>query len=553
MSSLSREGSLGAILHKSELITDRDIETALEEQKRTGLRFGEILVKLGIVRQEDIDWALSHQLDIPYVRIEKEAVDPTVLTLVPASVARQYKLFPIIQVGNELRIVIADPLDREAIAAVGQVSGCSVAVCMGLQKEIIELQDYFYGDAKEADSLGFSSACFPAAALETINNDPSGALLLDTLLHYLIQEGLSAISCKPLRESVTITGKKATTSVAVGTLSCAHYARFLATIKELTGIVDSEEVSSSGSIRLAMESDELLFQVRLMQAGSWNYLTMTPLVAAPFPETLADLETSAGNRGVLRRLVALSGGLVLFASPHAEIRARLMGVCLREYVDSGQDLLLLGNGFSFCADVMPVLPVDRNDEEMGQWLRAALDHDPDVMAVEEITGIKASTAALEALLSGKLLFGGMAAASIRPMFQQLILLRERLPMLSRYLHGVVACKGVRLLCPVCKEESASPPPHALSGVATQGPVYRPKGCPSCRYTGYTGTRFLVETAIFDQETRDVFDLAAKAGEMMEYLLRDGFHGMVEEASDLLGAGEITAEEYISVTVGNGAP
>jgi type IV pilus assembly protein PilB len=552
MSSLFREGSLGAILYKSQIITERDIKTALEEQERTGLRFGETLVKLGIVRQEDIDWALSHQLDIPYVRIEKETVDPAVLSLVPASVARQYKLFPIVQIGNELRIAIADPLNSEAIAAVEQVSGCTVAISMGLLREILEMQDYFYGDAGEVDSLGFSSSCFPASVLDTINNDLSGAILLHTLLHYLLQNGFSSISCKPLKESVKVTGKKGTTSIDLGALSFAHYEGFLDSAKELSGINGSDDALSCGTIRLAVESEQVLFQVLLMQTGQWEYITVRPLFTAPFPETLATLETSERNSGVLRRLAALPGGLVLFSSSHAEDRVRLMGACLHEYGKSGKDLLLLGRGFCFCADVIPVLPVSRHDRDMGRWIRATLVHDPDIVAVEEIADTASFTAAFEAVLSGKLLFGGLAASGIRSMLTQLFFLRERLPMLSLYLRGVVACRGVSLLCPDCKEKEASPPPLPLFGGKILGLTFRAKGCPSCRYTGYSGKRFLVESAIFDQGFTDLFDRAVNPGEMMEYLLRDGFHGMIETAGDLVQAGEITAEEYISVTVGNGA-
>ena len=127
MSSLFREGTLGAILYTSQIITEKDIETALEEQKRTGLRFGETLVSLGIVMQEDIDWALSNQLDIPYVRIRKETVDPAAVQLVPAHIARKFNLLPLIRTGDELRIAIADPLDKEAVTEVERVTGCAAS------------------------------------------------------------------------------------------------------------------------------------------------------------------------------------------------------------------------------------------------------------------------------------------------------------------------------------------------------------------------------------------------------------------------------------------
>jgi type IV pilus assembly protein PilB len=553
MNSLFREGSLGAILYKSQIITEKDIATALEAQKETGLRFGETLVSLGIVRQEDIDWALSHQLNIPYVRIRKETVDPAVLSLVPASVARRFNLLPIVRIGDELGIAIADPLNKEAIAEVERVSGCTVSVSMGLLREILEMQSYFYGNAMETEFLGFSSSCFPASDLETINNDVTGANLLDFLLFYLIKEGISSLSFKPLKESVMVNGRRGTLSRDLGTLSLAHYDGFLATTKKKAGITGSCGISSCGTLRFVMNDEQVPFQVILVQAGPREYMTLKPQVNSPFPENVAALETSERNREVLRRVAAQSGGMVLFASMDAEERARLMGACLQEDRRSGKDILLLGRGFYFCADNFPVLPVDRHDAEMSRWIRAALLHDPEVIAIEEITDSSAFAAAFDAVSGGKLLFGGVSAPGVSTMLKQLFLLREKLPMLPLSLRGVVACRGVHVLCPVCKEEDASPgAPNPLPAGPLLAPLFRPRGCPLCCYTGYTGKRYLVEAALFDKELAAVFDRAERAGEIMEHLMRNGFHGIVEEADKMLGTGEITADEYISVSMENGA-
>ncbi len=123
MSGLMREGSLGSILFMSQIIGEDDIRAALDEQQKHGCRFGEALVKLGIVTQEDIDWALANQLNIPYVRLKAEMIDRAAVELFPASLARQYGLIPLIRTGDELSIAMIDPLHKEAIAAVEQQTG----------------------------------------------------------------------------------------------------------------------------------------------------------------------------------------------------------------------------------------------------------------------------------------------------------------------------------------------------------------------------------------------------------------------------------------------
>src|ERR1035441_7345388 len=168
MDSFIKEKTLGAILYKCGAIGEEDIENALEEQKRAGLRFGEALISLGIVAEEDIDWALSHQLDIPYVRINRETVDQTALDALPVSVARRFDLLPIIRIGDELIIAMADPLNKEAIAEVERVSACAVTISKGLLREIREMQNYYYGSQDVVKSLGFSSRCFSSEKLKEI-------------------------------------------------------------------------------------------------------------------------------------------------------------------------------------------------------------------------------------------------------------------------------------------------------------------------------------------------------------------------------------------------
>ncbi len=551
MSSLFREGSLGAILYTSQIITEKDIETALEEQKRTGLRFGEALVSLGIVMQEDIDWALSNQLDIPYVRIRKESVDPAAVQLVPANIARKFNLLPLIRTGDELRIAIADPLDKEAVTEVERASGCAVSISKGLLREIREMQTHFYGEAAETVLLGFSSSYFSAAVLETINNDITGAKLLDFLLRYMLQKGITSLSFQPLHERVTVTGRQGGASRTIGTMPCAHYDGFLSLVRNRAGISGSDGADSA-SLSFAVGGERVQFQVVMMQAGSRMFVTIKPLVSGFFPESIAALETSERNRQLLQTLASLPEGMVLFSARDGEERVRLMAALLEECRRGGRDALLLGRGFSFCSGVFPVVPVARCDPDTGSWIRAALAHEPSVVAVEELSDSAAISAAIDSVLNGKLLFGGMPVPDVRAMLRQLFFLRERYPVLPIYLRGIVASRGVRLLCPACREESGSSMPKiTLSPEKTPPVFFRSKGCPACRYTGYSGKRYLVEAAAFDGEVAEMFISSKSVGDLMHSLMQSGFHGISEEAAALLHAGEITAEEFATVRTDNG--
>jgi type II secretory ATPase GspE/PulE/Tfp pilus assembly ATPase PilB-like protein len=547
-----KEGTLGGILYKAQIITEKDVETALEEQKKTGLRFGEALVSLGIVRQEDINWALSHQLVIPYVRINKETVDQAAVNIVPASVARKFQFFPLIRVGDELRIAIADPLNKEVVAELERLTGCTVSISMGLLREIIEMQDYFYGSSDKKNIFSFSSPHFPPAVIDEINNDMTGAVLIDCLLRYLVEQGLSSLSLKPLRDIVTVTGRQGGALLTVGKLPNLHYDRLISTVREKFEIAGSYCVSAHGSLRFAVNGEDTLFQAILMRTGDSEYVTLKPFVNYSFPESIADLETSDSNKQTLRKFAAMSNGMVLFLSTDKYERLYLMDVCVQDSIRSGKETVLLGDGFLFSNARSPVIPFGEREKDLSLWVDAICEHEPDVIAVEEISNASDFTTTLNCVLKGNILFSGLPSPDIFSGLRQLCHLQEKLPALPPLLKGIAACRGVRILCPACREESNPDITRTSFPDKKIPPVFfKAKGCPACRNTGYAGKRYLVEAVAVDEEIKGVLSTAARIDEIMRYLLNKGFKSMAAEAADLLNDGNITFEEYTLISLNGG--
>lgn len=137
--------ALGAILLQSQIITPEQVEAALAEQRRTGRRFGEVLMDLGIVSAEDVRWGLSQQQAYSFVRVRPEAVDPEAVRAVPADVARRLMVVPFLLVGDELTVVMDDPTNRQALAELAEVTGRTVVASIGLPDEIRAALDACYG------------------------------------------------------------------------------------------------------------------------------------------------------------------------------------------------------------------------------------------------------------------------------------------------------------------------------------------------------------------------------------------------------------------------
>ena len=289
------------------------------------------------------------------------------------------------------------------------------------------MQSIFYGDPEEIPPAGFSSTCFSSDAVALINSDPTGTGLLDHLLDYLCRNRLSSISIKPVQSRMTITGRSGAASRLIGHLTPDLFKEFLVVLKGSAAM--SDDIPSVGTLTVLRGGAPLPFRVLMSQTTSGEYLTIKALSGTEFPERLAGLDTSERNLGIIRDLAALSEGLVLIAGADSDLRSRLMGAMMRELDGKGKDLIAIGRRFSFCADRITVLATDGDESEMGHVLRTAMAHDPHVIAIENLSYAPGYAAACEAVRSGMLLLGGVPASSIRAMMWQLMVFRERFPLI----------------------------------------------------------------------------------------------------------------------------
>ncbi|MBT1074077.1 GspE/PulE family protein [Geobacter grbiciae] len=540
MESIVRPGSLGDILFRCQIISENDIRAALDEQQTTGCRFGEALVKLGVVAQEDIDWALSNQLNIPYVRLKPTMVDTEAVALIPAALARQHNLIPLIVTGDEISIAIADPLNTAALAAVEKAAGCPVSVSVGLLREIREMQEIFYGPPEETDILGFESAAFPASVLSAINHDLTGAKFVDYLLLFVVQQKLSSLSLQPLGDGIVVVCRRGGVGREAGRLSPTHYPEVVMRVKKLAKLAGGE-FTAKGAFAFGWKGRMIPFQVALLRGEGGDYLTFRMRVDAAFPDSVADMGLPEATTARFAELAAAGRGMVVVGAREEEMRGRLMELYLQECDTAGKTVIMVGSGPPQGGRRFPRVPVPAGTE-VGAVVMAALEHDPDILILEDVADGKVFAAACRAAQRGTLVVAGLSCGDGAGALQQLITFRDRHLLTPAHLRGIIVCAGVRTLCPDCRAAVPSPPDETE-------PSFRSAGCPACGQTGYAGTRFLMDIIAFDQRVRELFETARDSGDVLGHLREHGWRGIAEDGRALVAQGVISREDFTASLLG----
>lgn len=544
MNGLMKEGSLGSILHKSQIISEDDIRRALDEQQKSGCRFGEALVKLGVVTQEDIDWALSNQLNIPYVRLKKGTIDPEAVACVPGEMARRTCLIPLIRVGDELSIAIADPLNSAAIDEVERLTGCRVAVSVALLREIREMQEEYYGPAGGA-TFGFASETFPAEILDKINADLTGGKLIDYLLLHLLKNKMHLVTLHPRGEEVVVLGRRGEGVRQLGAFPATYYPDLLFRLKRLTKVHGSS-LATQGSLAFGYRGAKLHFQAHFLQGTAGTCVTLKKQFASPLPDRLSAISLDEGKRQRLDSLVSAGSGLVLFAIRDHLERARFIDLFLEERGTSGRTVVVFGDSAG-AGTPLRISPQSVDAGGLPDLLTAALDHEPDIVVVEDCGDVELFVAAAKAALRGKLVLVGMPVQELSVLFRQLLQSWRHNLFVPSVLRGVITARSILQLCTNCREPY-QPTPEEIASMRLAGPpsaFYRPGGCPDCDQTGYASREYLVDVIPFDDALLATFETARESGEIEQFLRSSGYCGCREEALALLAAGLLTPVEYIT--------
>ncbi|MDD2319952.1 MAG: ATPase, T2SS/T4P/T4SS family [Geobacteraceae bacterium] len=545
MDNLVKKGALGSILHMSGIITEDDIQRALDEQSASGCRFGEALVKLEIVKQEDIDWALSNQLDIPYVRLSEKIIDRSATQLIPGELARKFNMIPIIRTGDELHIALADPLNKAAVDSVEELTGCTVTVSMPIIRELREMLDIFYGPEQGNETFGFSSPCFSEGILETINADRSGMRLLEYLVLFFLQNKISSVSLQPGGGTVRVSGRRGTHFREIGRFPVASYPTLISSIRKATRINGSRDLASRGEFLFRYRETDVILQASMVRAVEGECITIRTQPDLSFPAGLQELELEPDAAERFRSLATSGSGLVLFTSWNRQERSRFLDLFLHEMDTTARNVVLLGDGIGKGNVPFPRIPLTPGaPEEVETAVNALLDHAPDVIVLDDATDSRTFLTAWKTAMRGSLVVAGISRAGLGGVFDHLLQERRANRSLASGLRGIVAFAGVNTLCPSCRETDHKAL-HSLEQAGAAS-VFHAPGCPDCRYSGYGGKKYLVEVLTFDPALRELLATAREGVEFNGYLADKGYHGIAEKLAALLHNGEISPEEYQAV-------
>lgn len=508
---------LGEILIKAGILTEEQLQLGLARQQQTREPIGQILVALNLVTDEQIKHALEVQYGVKSFDF-KSKIPSEVMRLVPESMMRQHKIMPVAI--NQLTVAMVDPGNILALDDLRlRFKGIAIQPVVVTDAEFEQVLRNLPREAIPVPTEGGAS---PEPPLEEGTADR----MVQGLLASALRKRATEVVIEPHHQEAVVRfrvdGELIPEPAVPIRLATALMAR-LRVMAQLSPSVSHQP--QTGLLDFTHESRAIQVELRALPTRHGPRISLF-LHDPRLLETrdLASMQLHAKAEAALRALLRRSTGIVLLNGPRHSGQRALLGAALKEATATGRAAIALDLPH---VDEIPGVTLVSSSDESPEARRAALEavlqQSTDILATDHVHDPEVARRLVQATLAGRLTLMGLTTTqTLLDGLLDLAGLPAR--MVAQAVAGTVTMRRVKKLCPACRVP-ALPDEAAVRALRLQGDlrqVHRAGACPDCRGTGYQGQISLVEVLPFDARLRELLAAGASRVEIEELARVQGY-------------------------------
>jgi type IV pilus assembly protein PilB len=562
----SRE-KLGQILLREGLITEEQLEKAIEIQKKDGTRFGETLVSLGIVTEKDIVVAMAKQLSIPYASYAKGLLRPAenqdLEKLIPEEYARRNMLLPVSRRANSLTVAFMDPLDLITIDNLKRMTGCEINPIIATKSDIQRTIDEFYGredllkdaisDSYELEEFKIEKDSEEELSLDDLiarAEEAPVVKLVDLILMQAIKDRASDIHIEPFKNKINIRYRIDGVLYEIPPPAKHLLPAIVSRIKILSNLdIAERRLPQDGVFFVKVENKGIDIRVSTIPAVFGEKVVMRILDKSSTPLNLGDLGFDSEELEKFRKAIISPHGLVLLTGPTGSGKTTTLYAALNEIKSPRKNITTVEDPVEYKLEGINQVQIKPNiGFTFASALRAFLRQDPDIIMVGEVRDLETAQICIRASLTGHLVLSTLHTNDAASAISRLIDIGIEPYLISSSLIMVGSQRLVRRLCPECKEAYETTPVLAKDFGIKQELLYKPKGCDYCSHTGYRGRIAIYEMILVNDKLRELIARGASLGEIKDKVREFGVKSLLHSGIKKAEEGLTSIEEVLSITL-----
>ena len=513
--------------------------------------------------------AVAHSLGMSVVDLSKESVDSSILEGFPVRLIHRHGIFPIDRSASSIRIVVSNPFDVQAADAVSAATGLFVMTSVALPHEVATLIKTHLGvGAQTLDGLMAQAAentddieiigdlSFEESEAAAMAQQASVVRLVNDILTEAVTNRASDIHMESQATGMKI--RYRIDGVLQNQPVPPELNRFQAAILSRLKImarlnIAEKRVPQDGRIKLRVQGREVDISVSIipMLHGEGVVMRVLDKDAMKFSLSGVGMEDDTCSR--FRELIRLPHGIVLVTGPTGSGKTTTLYSSLAEIKSERNKIITTEDPIEYQLEGINQIQVNHKvGLTFAACLRSILRHDPDVVLVGEIRDFETAENAVQASLTGHMVFSTLHTNDAAGSFMRLADMGVEPFLISRTLEGVMAQRLVRTLCKHCREaympsEEEVPSDFPLEDYTAGQPIYRAKGCRQCRNTGYSGRLGIYELLVSNDEIKALASERRGTNEIRKAAIASGMRTLRQDGWLKVARGVTSIEEVLRVT------
>src|SRR3990170_2456824 len=558
---------LGEMLVKAGKISRDQLAKALELQKKGDAKLGQILVKMGAIQDEDeLSEFIGRQLNIGALRISDIELNPEVVKLIPADIARKFNVIAVSKLGRTLIVAISDPSNIYVLDAVKFITGCSIQPVISPEKAIQKAIDAYYQDSCGIDEILKGMKDDDLEVIETSEEVPSEqdlasavqdkplVKLVDGIISDAIKRGASDIHLESYEKRIRVRYRLDGNLQEMSPLPFKYRAAIVSRVKIMADLDISERrLPQDGRIKVKMGERAVDIRVSVLPTIFGEKVVMRILDPRSLMVDLTKLGFPEKGLKQFAEAIKLPYGMVLVTGPTGSGKTTTLYSALKQINEPDINIMTAEDPVEFNFDGINQVQIKSDiGLTFAASLRSFLRQDPDVVMVGEIRDAEPADIAIRAALTGHLVFSTVHTNDAASTVNRLVDMGVPAYLVASAIRLIMAQRMVRKICNYCKEEVQINPETLLRlGVPEKEikdfKAYQGRGCQECTNTGFSGRTGLFEIMPIAPDIEKMILEGKSSQEIKEYAVANGMLTLRMAAIEKLKNGITSIEEVIAET------